>query len=274
MKNLIVVSIIIVIGVYRSRAAFEHLSHGSSTIALGGAASAMRNNPWAAFCNPGSLATLEVRMLSLYYAPQPFGLKELAHGSFSYVEPLTFGTLGASGSRYGFDLYREVDLHLSYGREINGLFSFGGSVHYYHLSIERYGSASTFGVDVGLLARFSDQVRWGFTAFNVNGPSIGSSREKLPQVFVMGGAYSPIPEAELIADLEKDIRYPVQLHVGVQYSPLDVLALRAGTNSEPSVLCAGVGIHYSLIQLDYAFTNHADLGVTHHVSLSLYLGEH
>jgi hypothetical protein len=137
------------------------------------------------------------------------------------------------------------------------------------LSIERYGSAHTVAVDVGMLARLTDRVQWGFTAFNVNGPSIGAARERLPQVFVSGIAYLPIPEAMLVADLEKDIRYPVQLHAGVQYSLLDVVALRAGTTTDPSVLSAGIGIHYSMVQLDYAFTNHEDLGPTHQVSLSL-----
>ena len=197
---------------------------------------------------------------------------QLAHGSFTYVEPTSIGAFALSGSRFGFDLYREVDLQFSYGRDINDLFSVGGSVHYYHLSIERYGSASTLGVDVGMVARFTDQVQWGFTAFNVNGPAIGTARERLPQVFATGLAYLPIPEDMLVADLEKDIRYPVELHAGVQYSLLDLIALRVGTMSEPSVLSAGLGIHYSLIQLDYAFTNHVDLGPTHQVSLSVFLG--
>ena len=257
-----------------AQSAFEHMAHGSSTIAMGGTSSGVLNNPWAAFCNPGSLSTLESRTLSLYYSPQPFGLRELARGSFSYVEPLTIGTVAVSGSRYGFDLYREVDVQLSYGRGINDMFSIGGSIHYYHLTIEKYGSASAMGADLGLLARVTDEVQWGFAAFNVNGPSIGSSREKLPQVFVTGISYAPTSDAVLVADLEKDIRYAVELHVGVQYSPLEVLALRAGTISEPSVLSVGLGIHYSLIRLDYAFTNHSDLGATHHISLSLSFGDH
>ena len=256
----------------RMDAAFEHLMKGSNVIATGGASTAILNNPWAAFCSPGALSSIPGRVASFYYSPQPFGLKELSHGSFSYVEPTALGAFALSGSRFGFELYREVDVQLSFGRGVNDMFSVGGSVHYCHLSIERYGSAHTFAVDVGTLARFTDRVQWGFTAFNVNGASIGAARERLPQVFVTGIAYLPVPEAMLVADLEKDIRYAVQLHAGVQYSLLDVIALRAGTTTDPSILSAGLGIHYSLLQLDYAFTNHEDLGPTHQVSLSLLLG--
>jgi hypothetical protein len=268
------VSIVLFLCVYfESHAAFEHLAQGSNSIGMGGAIIAELSNPWTAFSNPGGLATMDGRVLSLYYSPQPFGLKELARGSFSFVEPTSIGTFAASGSRYGFELYREVDIQVSFGRMINDMFSAGVSVHYYHLSIERYGSAQAIGVDVGLLAHLTDQIRWGFAAFNANAPTIGRAKEKLPQVFSTGVAYSPMPEVTLAADLEKDIRFPVELHAGVQYLFLDLLAVRVGTTGDPSMLSAGLGIHLSLVRLDYAFANHEDLGPTHQVSLSLYLGE-
>jgi hypothetical protein len=254
-------------------AAFEHLARGSGSIAMGGAAIAVSGNPWAAFSNPAGLSTFDERILSIYYSPQPFGLKELAHGSFSYTEPTAIGTFAASGSRYGFELYREVDLQISYGNDISDLLSAGATVHYYHLSIERYGSAQTFGVDVGLLAQLTEQIRWGFSAFNINVPTIGSAKEKLPQVFVTGIAYSPIPELTLAVDLEKDVRYPVELHAGIQYMFLDLLAARVGTTNDPSIFSAGLGIRYSFVQLDYAFANHSELGAMHQMSLSLYLGD-
>jgi len=268
------ISLALVLSVYcQAQAAFEHLAQGSNSVAMGGASVAELGNPWAAFSNPGGLAALDGRILSLFYSPQPFGLKELARGSFSFVEPTTIGTFAASGSRYGFELYREVDIQASFGRMINDMFSAGMSVHYYHLSIERYGSAQAIGVDVGLLAHLTDQIRWGFAAFNVNAPTIGRAKEKLPQVFSTGVAYSPLPEITLAVDLEKDIRYPVELHAGVQYLLLDLLAARVGTTGNPSLLSAGLGIHLSIAQLDYAFADHEDLGPTHQVSLSLYLGE-
>lgn len=263
----------LIIASCETRAAFEHLARGAGGIAMGGASVAELASPWAAWSNPGALPTLTDRLLSLHYSPQPFGLKELAHGSFSYVEPTSVGIFAASGSRFGFELYREVDVQLSFGTDINDLFSAGVSVHYYHLSIERYGTAQTVGVDIGVLAHLADEIRWGFAAFNVNAPTIGIAKEKLPQTFVTGVSYSPIPEGTLVADIEKDIRYPAELHVGLQYKLLDLLALRAGTTGDPSVLSAGFGIHYSIVQLDYAFTSHAELGATHQVSLSLNLGE-
>lgn len=264
---------LLVLACCETHSAFEHVARGAGWIAMGGASVAELANPWTAWSNPGGLPALNERLLSLHYSPQPFGLKELAQAAFSYVEPTSVGVFAASGSRFGFELYREIDVQLSFGTKVNDLFSAGASVHYYHLGIERYGAAQTVGVDIGILVQLTDEIRWGFAAFNVNAPTIGDAKEKLPQTFVTGVAYSPIPEGTLVADLEKDIRYPAELHVGFQYTLLDLLALRAGTTGDPSILSAGLGIRYSVVQLDYAFTNHAELGATHQVSLSLHLGE-
>lgn len=240
---------------------------------MAGAGVAMRDNPWAAFANPGCLAVFDERILSVSYTPQPFGLKELSRAAFSYIEPTSIGTFAVSGSRFGFGLYREVDIQLAFSLPISGMFSAGGSLHYYHLGIERYGSAQTVGADIGLVAELSGQLQWGFAAFNVNAPSIGAARERLPQVFSTGLVYFPVPDAAIAADLEKDIRFPVEVHLGMQYRLLDLLSLRVGTIAEPSMFSAGIGLRLSFAGFDYSFTNHSDLGPTHGFSLSIHLGE-
>jgi len=256
-----------------SMGAFERNSHGGRAIGMGGASIAIMDNPWAVFTNPGALGAQQPRTLSLFYSPQPFGLRELAHGSFSYVEPMPFGTLAFSGSRYGFELYREVALTLSYGGRIADLLLYGISVNYLSLSIEKYGSASTVGVDAGILVAVSDEVSWGFVATNLNAAAIGALKEKLPQVFSTGLSYKPIHEATIAADIVKDIRYEAELRLGVEYIVLDLISLRSGTSSDPSAFNAGLGIRYSLLELDYAFSSHPELGMTHQASLSIRLGE-
>ena len=149
----------------------------------------------------------------------------------------------------------------------------GVTVNYYSLSIQNYGSASAIGLDVGLLIDIADNVTWGFAAMNVNAPRIGSAKEKLPQVLSTGLVYCPIKGGTISASVIKDVHFPVELHIGVEYGVLDVIALRAGTTSDPSTLNAGIGIEYSLAKLDYAFTSHTELGITHQFSLSLNFGD-
>jgi hypothetical protein len=156
--------------------------------------------------------------------------------------------------------------------EITPAFSLGASADYYHLTIERYGAASTIGLDIGLVLSLAEDVRWGFAASNVNAPTLGEAEEKLPQVFSTGITYQPLSGAAIIVDIVKEIRFPVELRAGIEYTLLDLIALRGGTSSDPSLLCAGVGVHYSAFRIDYAFMNHVDLGMTHQVSLSIDLG--
>jgi hypothetical protein len=240
---------------------------------MGGASVAIVPNPWAAFSNPALLQTIPQRTISFFYSPQPFGLKELARGSFTYVEPTSLGAFALSGSRYGFELYREIVLGLSYGMTVTDRLDVGLHVNYYSLSIQNYGNDATLGVDIGLLIEITEDIRWGFAGLNLNAPTIGEAKEKLPQIYSTGISYMPIMEATLALDIVKDIRYPAELHLGIEYSMVDLVDIRGGTSSDPSAWNAGVGMHYSFVQLDYAFSTHVDLGMTHNFSLSLLLGE-
>jgi hypothetical protein len=189
------------------------------------------------------------------------------------VLPTSEGTFGFGASRFGFELYKEVRAAISFARALSDDLKGGITVNYYNLSIQNYGSASTFGIDVGLLVDIVDNVQWGFVALNVNAPAIGAAKEKLPQVFATGVAYTPFKGAGVYTSVSKDLRYPVEVQVGVEYEFVEMIAIRAGTSSEPSTLNAGMGIHYSFARLDYAFTSHTELGITHQFSLSLNVGD-
>ena len=265
--------ILILLIVQPASAVFERTNQGSRAAAMGGALVALTGNEWSVFSNPAALRTIGGRTVSVFYAPQPFGLKELAHGAVSYIEPTSLGVFAASATRFGFELYRETRLSLSYSNEIGGVVKGGINLNHYSLSIQNYGSASTIGVDVGVLVDVSDEISWGFAAFNLNAPTIGSAKEKLPQVFSTGITFTPVREATLAASVVKDIHFPAELHIGVEYSLMEMIALRAGTTSDPNTLNAGLGIHYSFVKLDYALSSHNELGITHQFSLSLNLGE-
>jgi hypothetical protein len=253
--------------------AFERTSEGSRAVAMGGGLVALRGSEWSAFANPAALKTVGARTLALFYAPQIFELKELSHAAASYIEPTAIGTFAISASRFGLDFYKESRVAVSYSEEVASTITLGVGLDYYSLSIQNYGSAGTFGVDIGVLMEVADGVHWGFAAFNLNAPRIGTAQEKLPQVFSTGIAYSPFNEATLSASIRKDVRYAVELRVGVEYEFIEMIAVRAGTSSEPSALNAGTGIHYLFARLDYAFTWHTELGISHQFSLSLNLGD-
>jgi hypothetical protein len=99
------------------------MNPGAKQIAMANSDVALSDDVFSLFNNPAGLAQIGWRELGLYYSPSPFGLKELANGYIAYSEPLGFGSAGIGAMSYGFDLYRESRLLLSFkDMEINLFF--------------------------------------------------------------------------------------------------------------------------------------------------------
>lgn len=267
----LVVSLFLVIEV--ALGAFERSAGGASVIGMGGVTVALPGNEWAALTNPAALQLIEHRLAALSYTPQQFGLPELVRASVSFVQPTEIGTVAVSAIRFGSTLYREVTLAASYAHTLADRFHAGVTLNYQSLSIQNYGSDAAIACDVGFVARIVDGIHWGFSALNVNAATIGREKERLPQTYQTGVSYQPAGDVTFTADIVKDIRFPAELHVGVGYDVLEFIQIRAGSATEPSSLHAGLGIRYSVVQLDYALASHQVLGLTHHLSLVLDLGD-
>ncbi len=255
-----------------SFAQFELIDIGAKPISLGGAFTSLANNSNAVYYNPAGISQLSFREISIFYSPAPFGLKELANGSVNYVEPTKFGVFGLSAKTYGFDLYKEITVTATYSNNYKKKIFYGANVNFYNLKIQNYGSASTFGIDIGGLAYLTDFLRWGFAAFNLNRPKIGTQDDKLPQVYRTGISIQPRNDINFVLDVEKDTRYTTSVKAGIEYSLYDMIDLRAGIGTEPTRFSGGVGLYYSIFEIDYGFYNHQDLGLTHQGTITINFG--
>lgn len=251
---------------------FELLDVGAKPISLGGAFTSFANNSNAVYYNPAGISQMPFREVSIFYSPAPFGLKELANGSVNFVEPTKFGSFGLSAKTYGFELYKEITATLTYANNYKKKIYYGANFNYYNLKIQNYGSASTFGIDVGGLAYLTDFMRWGFAVFNLNRPKIGSQNDNLPQVYRTGVSFQPRSDLNLMLDLEKDSRYTASFKAGLEYSLYDMIDIRAGIGTEPTKFSGGIGLYYSMFEIDYGFYNHQDLGLTHQGTITINFG--
>lgn len=251
---------------------FELLDVGAKPIALGGAFTSLANNSNAVYYNPAGISQMQFREVSIFYSPAPFGLKELANGSVNFVEPTKFGTFGLSAKTYGFELYKEITATLTYANNYRKKIYYGANVNYYNLKIQNYGSDATFGIDVGVLAYLTDFLRWGFSAFNLNRPTVGTLKDKLPQVYRTGLSVQPRNDLNFVLDVEKDTRYTASVKAGVEYTLYEMVDLRAGIGTEPTKFSGGIGFYYSLFEIGYGFYNHQDLGLTHQGTITINFG--
>jgi hypothetical protein len=251
--------------------AFEQRVVGARVASLGGSCLGFTNEVWSVNFCPGALALLETNEASFLYSPQPFGISELSVKAMAAAFPTNKGVIGFSAYTYGFELYKEFSTTLSY---VNSLYHVGVGVNisYNSLRIQQYGSASTIGCDIGVHIPFSDQFQSGIFVKNINAPTIGESHEKLPQLFEIGGTYSPLKEVHLTFDYQKELGFDASTRFGVEYWMVDWIALRGGISDQPSLSSGGIGLRYSPVRFDYAMTFHQYLGWTHQVSMTISWG--
>ena len=269
---ILILAFIVLSGVKVSYAQFENSDIGARAVGMGGAYTSISDNSLAIFYNPSGLGQVSSREVSAFYQPSPFGLSDISTASLTYAEPLKFGTLGLGFKTYGSSLYRETNGIVSFGKSYMNRFFYGANINYYNLTIQGYGSASTFGVDLGAMAYITKYLRWGFFGKNITGSKIGTSGEKLAQVYKTGFNFHPVSDLNLSLEAEKDVRYPLSIKGGFEYSIMDYLDLRAGISSEPAAFSAGIGFNYNLFTLDYAIYNHTDLGITHQGTITVNFG--
>jgi hypothetical protein len=249
-------------------AGLEHRDAGGRSRALGGAFTGLADDVWAVIYNAGGCSKLTMNEASFYYAPQPFGLDELSYSAVAVALPTAFGVVGVSASRYGFDLYRELSMGIALARNIAGA-GIGMNVTYYAVTIQNYGSAASVGIDVGAHVAVTPHISSGIAIHNINAPSIGDSKEKLPQMFSAGVAFTPSQAVTLALDYQKETGFVASPKLGFEYRPAATVAIRGGMSDEPSQSSCGFGFRYSAVELDYALSRHPDLGWSHQASVTL-----
>lgn len=271
MKKLFII-LIVIICTKVSFAQFEFTDIGARAVGLNGAFTSLSDNSLAIFYNPSGLGQMKYREFSVFYSPAPFGFTELSTSALTYAEPFKFGTVGIGIKNYGYELYREINVMLSYGGKYRERIFYGLNFNYYNLNIKNYGSSSSVGVDAGLMAYLTKFLSWGFFGKNITGSTIGLSKEKIVQVYRSGFTVTPRNDLSLILEAEKDVRYPLSIRAGMEYGLLDYVDLRAGVGSEPATFTGGIGFNYKIFQVDYALYHSQDLGLTHQGTLTVNFG--
>jgi hypothetical protein len=219
--------------------------------------------------NPASRAALS-QTTALFYARQSFGLSALRYGASHVAVPFEWGTLSSGLSTFGFDEYREIHAGVGYAYAVPfgtaRSVRLGTTVRYYHTSIEEYGSAWTVGVNLGIGVSLLRSLHLGAHATNVNGANLVDG-EPLPRTLAVGLYYDALDSIQIMADLFKDVRFPVSARGGLEVTPVAPLVLRAGITTAPVRFTGGIGVHLGPLNAHVAAEQHQTLGWSPSVSL-------
>ncbi|HOV98775.1 MAG TPA: hypothetical protein PK595_04290 [Bacteroidota bacterium] len=249
----------------------ERLGRGTKSIALSNAFVAVADDPWTIFYNPAGLIQLSSIEAGAFIIPNQFGISELRTVSSAMALPLKYFSAGIAAEQFGFQLYREVEGRCAIAASIINSIGFGVSCNYHKLIIERYGSASVFSFDIGILASMTKNASLGFSAKNITGATVSHLNEKLPQIFSVGVAQRFSHGFLITVEAEKDIRYPYLIKAGIEHRIFNVLYLRCGINSQPKSYSLGGAVSFYWCSFGYACHSHPFLGYTHQVDIKVKL---
>lgn len=264
---------------------FDDRYPSARTTAMGGSGVAVANDVWAAYYNPAGLSRLNQPVVGTSYL-RLFNVSFLHNffGAAAYPLPGKYGTASITlqyfGVNYeGNDLSGEYTLAFSHGfyllKDLNSSLSFGYSLKAYHWTLGEslewgdLGSATTFGLDVGLLASIYSRTYMGIYFLNLNNPQIGTyTQHDLPQRVVVGLAYQPYDGVTTSLDFNRTIGVgDMQVWGGAEFKIIKNLDLRFGGTTNPNRFSAGVGLHFAQFNINYAVVTHSELGETHQMGL-------
>jgi hypothetical protein len=290
-------STVVLLAAGPATAAFENVAVSPRARAMGESAVATPEAAFAVAHNPAALGDATGAALAATYV-QPYGLDfaRLAYVSAAIPLPGAPGHLGVAFSNFAVehevvDLLQETVISLGYGlplfQDLHSSIIFGASANLYRLEFAETigdgtpnfegafdpGSASTLGLDVGLLATLHERTRFGVLVHNLNSPEIGDDQEPLPRRLHGGVAYEPyvgvVTTFEISAEVDQDAQY----HGGIEFELAPGFSLRGGVVTNPSKLTAGFGYAMHGVALNYGFsTGGGVLDTTHQFGLTLAWG--
>ncbi len=301
MKSIIAALLVLLAGAATagtSGFAFLQIPAGARAVAMGGAFTSVSGDPMGLYWNPATLATVQEQTFTSTYTGY---LMDMQAGFAGWVKPTSDDAVGASINYfYGGSFIRTtmteptgtgeefstngLAFSGTYARKLSPTLSLGATGRFVYSSIDTY-SGNAFLVDAGLWFQPSG-ISLGLVLRNagLQTKAFYQENDPMPTEIAAGASTSLLNDKLLVA---ADISYPFQgdfnAAVGVEYRPMDALALRAGGNlrdknaadnaggSILDALAFGAGTNWSMLSLDYAFKPFADLGNAHRVSLGIRL---
>jgi len=237
------------------------LPMGSRSHALGNASVAI-SDVWAYHHNPANLVGIEKITVGLSYENR-FLLKELQSQGLVVALPLKKGVLSVGAQSFGFKNFRTFRTGLGYSMKLSNFLSAGVQLNYHQVRLsEPYGRKNALTAEMGLQARVSENWHIAFSVFNISRTQLAEfGEDRLSTLMRLGTLYKFSEKVFVVAELEKNIEFPLRFKTGIEYRPMQKLFLRGGLSTTPIELTAGIGYRFKeKFSLDMGCAYHQLLG--------------
>ncbi|MDD2715558.1 MAG: hypothetical protein PHW04_06650 [Candidatus Wallbacteria bacterium] len=251
-------------------AEYEDKDISARVEAMGGAYIALADDPAAMHYNPAGVA-LNFRREMLTSYSKLYNISELIDRYIGITTPvLPFCNMGFANEEFGTGKYKEHKYTVSVAREVLKGHRIGFSFNQFMTAIENTEHHKDTGIDFGLISDLTSKAKIAFSGRNANHPNVD---EQLRAYYRLGFLFLPNEKIKLLADFEKPQTVlredKTAVHVGEEMELGDGVFFRVGYRTQPQRLSFGMGFEHRDINIDYSFTSHVDLSLTHRVSLGI-----
>ncbi|NQU53789.1 MAG: hypothetical protein HQ522_14765 [Bacteroidetes bacterium] len=252
--------------------ALENHPAGARSLALSNAFVSI-SDVWSTFHNQAGLTGIEYFSAGVFYESR-FMIDELSHSAGSFILPVNAGTFGFSFSQFGQGSFKENKLGLAFAKQLSEKFHAGIQLDYFLQRFPENSSAFGFATfEAGIIYSPNKKLFLGAHVFNPisNGIETLEGKQKMPAIFRFGGHYNFDEMVLLTVEIQKDYEHPFLLKTGIEFSPVENLALRFGVSGKPVNYTAGLGYTFGKITTDIGFGYHGNLGLTPSISMQFRL---
>ncbi|NTV66278.1 MAG: hypothetical protein HGB06_01055 [Chlorobaculum sp.] len=246
------------------QAAFDSMPVDPKGIAMSGAMTALSGNASGLFYNPASSATGQ-SFAGISYAV-PYGDSTLRNLSGAVtLGKLPFdrrGALSVGINRYHADSYHEETIVAGYARELLPKVRAGLAVSRMTQKIDGFGEHSATGVNAGLQADLTPALTIAVSSTNLNAPTIGAAKSKLPRTTLTGISYRLETGSMLTVNAQTAPGHSARLLAAGDFPVYRSLHLMIGTATNPSLISAGASFGSGRLKATAAVSRHIDLGTT------------
>ncbi|MCD6588210.1 MAG: PorV/PorQ family protein [Candidatus Fermentibacteraceae bacterium] len=279
--------------------AFLQIPAGARAVAMGGAFTAVPGDPISLYWNPAASANLKESELTTTYTSY---MMDMQAGFAGWVNPGENAVIGVSLNYFyggSFDRTTMEDplgtgeqfssnsmaLAGTWAKPLSESISLGATGRFIYSQIDSY-NANGFSVDIG--GMYTPSALPGFAGAivvrnaGVQTKAFYSENDPMPTEIAAGVSQALLNDNLLVAaDATMPLEGDFDFAAGIEYKPVEMLALRTGwslsakdtaDNAGGGLIDAmgfGMGTSYDQFSLDYTWKPCADLGNTHRISLGM-----
>jgi len=263
--------IFLLVGIPRLFAA-DNYPVGARSIGLSNAFVSI-SDTWSTFHNQATLAGFKSSSAGVFYESR-FMIDELSLVAGSIVLPVGTGTFGFSFYQFGQNSYKEHKIGLAYTTQLSERLNAAIQLDYFSQRFPENDGAMGFSTfEIGMTYKTSEQFTLGAHILNPikNGFKLLEGKQKMPATYRIGGHYQFSDMVLITAEAQKNTDHPTMFKTGLEFSPVQNLALRFGVSGKPVQYSFGIGYSFRKATTDIAFSYHGHLGYTPSVSIQFKL---